>query len=149
MKLKYHRIPLLHQCSFRCATFSMKSQTAYIIFVLTVLLSCKTSQNQSFIKSKKEKDVALTGAPTPHVLFALESGDTLKFGSRDIYSMLYERIKLQIKSQGYSSDKSWHRSSGSNSGNPSPSLSCQDSGTRYDDLFRRTYAEIACRIYSK
>lgn len=71
------------------------------------MLSCKTGQNHSFIKTKRERQVHLTGAQTPHILFVLESGDTLKLSSRDIYSTLDGQAKRQIKSQGYLSDKSW------------------------------------------
>ncbi|MCA0381842.1 MAG: hypothetical protein LCH58_06755 [Bacteroidetes bacterium] len=49
----------------------------------------------------------LTGAPKPHVLFFLESCDTLKFSSHDIYSMLDNNIKKQIKSQGYLTSQTW------------------------------------------
>ena len=85
----------------------MKLQTAYILLSLTVFISCKTVYNSSFIKSKKEKHIKLTGAPTPHVLFFLESGDTLKFSSHDIYSMLDNNIKKQIKRQGYLTSHTW------------------------------------------
>lgn len=85
----------------------MKSQPAYILLSLIVLLSCKTSQNLPFTKSKKEKRVFLTDVPAPHVLFVLESGDTLKFSSRDFSSLLDEQARKQIKIQGYLSDQSW------------------------------------------
>ena len=80
--------------------------SVYILILLAVFLSCKTGQNHNFIKLKREKQVILAGAPTPHLLFVLESRDTLKFSSRDIYSLLDERARKQIKNQGYLSDQS-------------------------------------------
>ena len=85
----------------------MKDLTAYILLSLTVLFSCKTVQNQNFIKSRKEKLIVLTDAPAPYVLFVLESRDTLKFSSRDIYSVLENGIKKQIESQCYLTSQTW------------------------------------------
>jgi len=85
----------------------MKFQSVHILLSLTVLLACKTGQNHSFIKTKKEKQVTLAGAQTPHVVFSLQNGDTLKFSCRDIFSMLDNDIKQQIKSQGYLTNQTW------------------------------------------
>jgi len=85
----------------------MKVPSTYVLLLLTVLLACKTGQNQSFIKSKKERQVTLTGAHRPYVVFSLQTGDTLKFSSRDIYSILDNDIKRQVKTQGYLACQSW------------------------------------------
>jgi len=85
----------------------MKFQITFTLFWLTVLLGCKTGQGHNFIKSKREREVVLTGASTPHVVFVLESDDTLKFSSRDINSILDKQIQSEIKNQGYPSNQSF------------------------------------------
>ena len=84
----------------------MRIQAVYILLSLMILFACKTGQNRSFIKTKKERQVVLVGAQAPHVLFVIESGDTLKFSSSDFYSELNEQHRKQIKRQGYLSDQS-------------------------------------------
>jgi hypothetical protein len=85
----------------------MKLQGAYIFLILTVLYSCKTSQNHSFIKSKQEKQVRLVDIQKPYVSFVLETGDTLKFNKVDISNLIEKNSKNQNKIQGYISNKSW------------------------------------------
>jgi len=80
----------------------MKLSSAYISLIFIVLFGCKTSQNQSFIKSQRQKHIKLIGAQKPFVVFILESGDTLKFSNKDIFLLLKNQTQRQTLS-----DKSW------------------------------------------
>ena len=77
----------------------MKLSSTYILFILTVLLGCKTSQNHSFIKSQSKKQIRLNAVKKPYVVFLLESGDTLKFSKEDIFGLLDKHSKNQIQRQ--------------------------------------------------
>jgi hypothetical protein len=79
--------------------FLMKFSSAYISLILTILLGCKASQSPSFIKSESQKEIRLVGAQKPFVVFMLESGDTLKFGSHDIFLLLDKYFKNQTHRQ--------------------------------------------------
>ena len=99
-------MPPHRQAENRCASFPMKLSSIYISLILTVLFGCKTSQNHSFIKSERQKQIKLIGAQKPFVIFILESGDTLKFSNKDIFLLLDKQSKNQTQRQTLS-DKSW------------------------------------------
>lgn len=85
----------------------MKTQTTLILLFFIVLLSCKAGQNHGFIKTRKEKKLTLTGAQAPHLVFVLQTKDTLRFSCRDVCSILEKQVKSQIKNQGYLTSQTW------------------------------------------
>jgi hypothetical protein len=76
------------------------------LVLISSFYCCETKKAQSFIKKKKARTIVLSNPPAPHVLFLLKSGDTLKFSSQDIVSLLEMQIRNEIKRQGYLSSKS-------------------------------------------
>ena len=84
----------------------MKPVVVSTFLTLTIVFfGCKTSQNDSFIKAKKEKRIVLAEVESPHILFLLETGDTLKLSSRETSSLLEKQIRNETKRQGYLSNQ--------------------------------------------
>src|SRR5688572_4122107 len=85
----------------------MKFSITNILFCSAALLGCKAGQSHNFIDTKKERKVVLTGVSAPRILFVLESGDTIKFSSSDVNSILDKQVQSEIKRQGYLSNQSF------------------------------------------
>lgn len=82
----------------------MKPYITYItLFIVAFQVSCKTRQNSGFVKTTKESEITLQDISSPHIVFALQRGDTIRFSKQDIVDIIDQSINSEIKRWGYSS----------------------------------------------
>jgi hypothetical protein len=82
----------------------MKPYITYLIlFAATFQVSCKARQNRSFIKTTKQSEITFKSISRPHIVFTLQSGDTITFGKKDVIDIIDQQINSEIKKWGYSS----------------------------------------------
>lgn len=75
----------------------------FIVLTAVVLIGCKSSLQNSFIKTSKQSEIVLKSIPKPFVVFVLESGDSLKFSKHDVQNLIKQHVDKEIKTWGYSS----------------------------------------------
>jgi hypothetical protein len=82
----------------------MKPYITYLVlFIAALQVSCKARQNRGFIKTTKESEITFKNISSPHIVFILQCGDSIKFGKHDYVDILEQSINSEIKKWGYSS----------------------------------------------
>ena len=81
----------------------------YILYQLLFLslfqINCKTSRNHDYIKKSTQKAILLSNISNPKVFFILQTSDTIRFSKQDIFNLLDQQLKRELKLFGYISSK--------------------------------------------
>ena len=77
--------------------------TYLMLFIATCQVSCKARQNGSFIQTTKQSEIILKSISSPHIVFALQSGDTIRFSKQNYVDILDQSLNSEIRKWGYSS----------------------------------------------